>query len=171
MTTPTITDTDGASAAVSALLTGAVAGFAAVGALALLARAEGKGALQPINATSHWLHGEQAAACDRLDAGHTLTGLVTNYAAAVFWALPFELWRAWRRPSSTRALLRGACVTSAVAAAVDYGLTPKRFTPGWELVLSKRALAATYAVMALGLATGSGLAHTLLGRGDTRRLP
>jgi hypothetical protein len=44
---------------------------------------------------------------------------------------------------------------SAIAAAVDYIATPKRFTPGWEFVLSKRSMAATYAAMALGMAAGA----------------
>jgi hypothetical protein len=38
---------------------------------------------------------------------------------------------------------------------VDYEATPKRFTPGWELVLSKRSMAATYVAMALGLAAAA----------------
>jgi hypothetical protein len=46
-----------------------------------------------------------------------------------------------------------------VAAAVDYGATPTRFTPGWEFVLSKRSMAATYAAMALGLAAGALMAQ------------
>jgi len=148
-----------------ALVTGAVAGLAAAAALALLAKAEGKGALQPINATSHWLHGDKAAECDELDARHTLIGFVTNYAATVFWALPFEFWRARRRPPTASALLRGACMTSALAAAIDYGVTPKRLTPGWELVLSKRSLVVTYGVLALGLAAGTKLAQASVGRG------
>ena len=87
-----------------ALLTGTVACLASAAALALLARAEGKDALQPINATSHWLHGEKAAACDGLDARHTLIGFATHCASAVFWALPFEFWRARRRPTAAGAL-------------------------------------------------------------------
>jgi hypothetical protein len=142
-----------------AVVTGTVAGLASAAALALLARAEGKGTLRPINATSHWLHGERAAAHGELDATHTLVGLATHYASTVFWALPFEFWRARRRPRSAGMLLRGACLTSAVAAAVDYGITPKRLTPGWELVLGKRSLAATYGVLALGLLCGTTLAQ------------
>jgi len=46
-------------------------------------------------------------------------------------------------------------VMSVVAAAVDYGPTPKRFTPGWEFVLSKRGMAVAYAGLALGLAVGA----------------
>jgi hypothetical protein len=48
---------------------------------------------------------------------------------------------------------------SAIAAAVDYGITPKRAAPGWEEVLSKRSIGITYAVMALGLAAGALLAR------------
>ena len=149
---------------VSALVSGTVASLASAGALALLAKAEGKRALRPINATSHWLHGKKAGKRGDLDATHTLVGFATHYASAVFWALPFEFWRARRRPSSTGTLLRDACMTSAIAAAVDYGLTPERFTPGWELVLSKRSMVLTYGALALGLAVGAKLAQARIDR-------
>jgi hypothetical protein len=145
-------------------MTGAVASLASAAALALLAKAEGKGALQPINATSHWIHGERAASCRELDARHTLVGFATHYASAVFWALPFEFWRARRGPPTAGTLLRGACMTSAVAAAIDYGVTPKKFTPGWELVLSKRSVVVAYAALALGLVSGAKLAQAVVGR-------
>jgi hypothetical protein len=164
MDTRTNGHSDRTSPLVKALLTGTVACLASAAALALLARAEGKGALRPINATSHWLHGEKAAECDKPDAMHTLIGFATHYASAVFWALPFEYWRARRHPPSAGRLLRGACVTSAVAAAVDYGATPKRFTPGWELVLGKRSMVAAYGVLALGLALGTKFAQALVDR-------
>lgn len=164
METGTNTNGSRTRPAIRALVSGAVAGLASAAALALLAKAEGKGALQPINATSHWLHGDQAAECDDFDAGHTLVGLATHYASTVFWALPFEFWRARRCQPSAGTLLRGACMTSAVAAAVDYGVTPKRLTPGWELALSKRSLVAAYGVLALGLAAGTKLAQAVAGR-------
>ena len=148
---------------VSAVVTGAVASLASVAALALLARAEGKGPLQPINATSHWLHGDKAAQYDELDATHTLIGFVTHYASAVFWALPFEFWRAKRYAPATGTLLRGAGMTAAVAAGTDYSITPKRFTPGWELVLSRRSMVVTYAALALGLLCGTKLAQAIKG--------
>jgi hypothetical protein len=164
MNTRTNGHSDRSSPLLSALVTGTVASLASAATLALLAQAEGKGALRPINATSHWLHGEKAARCDELDGRHTLIGFATHYASAVFWAVPFEFWLARHRPSSAGTLLRDACMTSAVAAAVDYGVTPKRFTPGWELVLSKRSLVVTYGVLALGLAFGTKLAQALVGR-------
>ena len=55
-------------------------------------------------------------------------------------------------------------VMSAIAAAVDYTITPKRFTPRWEFVLSKRSMAVAYAAMDLGLAAGA-----LITQRDVRR--
>lgn len=144
---------------ISALVTGTVASVVSAAVLALLARTEGKGVLQPTNATSHWLHGANAAAHREFDAAHTLVGYTTHHASAVFWAVPFEAWLPARPPRSPGKLLRDACAMSAIAAAVDYGLTPKRFTPGWELVLSRRSLVATYGALALGLAAGAMLAR------------
>ena len=64
--------------------------------------------------------------------------------------MPFEIWLATRPPRTTTRLLRDACIMSAIAAGIDYGATPKRLTPGWELVLSRRSMGATYGAMALG---------------------
>ncbi len=133
----------------------AAATLTSMSALALLARAEGKGALQPINATSHWLNGRRAAEVRTADLAHTGTGAATHLAATFFWAVLFERWVAPRRPLPRLTLLRDAMLISAFAAGVDYLATPKRFTPGWEFVLSKRSMAAAYFAMALGLAAGS----------------
>ena len=138
-----------------ALISGTVASATSTVALALLARAEGKSALQPVNSTSHWMNGEQAAAFSKADFAHTAVGYATHHAATVFWAVFFERWIGMRRPVAALPLMRDALLMSAVAAAVDYGATPKRFTPGWELVLSKRSMAVAYAAMALGLAVGA----------------
>jgi hypothetical protein len=143
----------------SSLVTGTVASVVSTAALALLAKGEGKGALQPTNATSHWLHGEEAGRRRAPDAAHTAVGYATHHASALFWALPFQAWLAARPRRRPAELLRDACAMSAIAAAVDYGATPKRLTPGWELVLSKRSIAATYGAMALGLAAGAALAR------------
>ena len=143
----------------SILLSGAAAGVASTLALGLLARREGKGALQPVNATSHWLNGEGAASFKGADAIHTAVGLATHQAATFFWSALFEWWLPRRRPLRPLPMLGHAAAMSVVAAAVDYGATPKRFTPGWEFVLSKRSMAVAYAAMALGLAAGALLAQ------------
>ncbi len=138
-----------------AVVSGTVGSVTSTVALALLARAEGHAAPQPVNATSHWLHGDQAASARRMDLTHTAVGYATHHAATIFWAVLFERWLAPDRPLPATTLLARALGTSAIAAAVDYGPTPRRFTPGWELVLSKRAMAAAYAAMALGLTAGA----------------
>ncbi len=137
------------------LVSGTAASVASTAALAALARAENKHALQPVNATSHWLHGPQAASFPEADLGHTLVGYATHQAACLLWAALFEGWIARRPTHGSLFVLKRACAVSTLAALVDYRATPRRFTPGWELVLSRRSMAATYAAMALGLLAGT----------------
>ena len=142
----------------SAVITGTVASLVSTGALALLARAEGRRPLQPTNSTSHWLHGDAAGFTEHADAAHTGLGYLTHHLSAIFWALPFQIWLAARRgPRPTSHLVRDAAIMSAIAAIVDYGVVPRRLTPGWETVLSKRSIAAAYVALAAGLALGASL--------------
>ena len=136
----------------SVLASGTLATATSATALALVAVREGKGAAQPLNATSHWLYGREAAKFPRADVDHTPIGFATHYAATIFWATAFEAWLALRGRRGASAAALGAVGVAALAAAVDYTITPKRFTPGWEFVLSKRAMALAYAAMAIGLA-------------------
>ena len=138
-----------------AAFSGTVASVASAVALGLVARAEGKTPAQPLNATSHWLHGNRAAGFTGVDLGHTAVGYATHHAATIFWAVFFERWIAARPALSPAAVAQRALVLSAIAAATDYGPTPKRFTPGWEFVLSKRSMAVVYGAMAAGLAAGT----------------
>jgi hypothetical protein len=78
----------------SALVSGTVASLTMTAALALLARKEGKGALQPVNSTSHWLHGEQVGSYRGADIPHTAVGYGTHHASALLWAVIFEKWLA-----------------------------------------------------------------------------
>jgi hypothetical protein len=138
----------------AAVVSGSVASVSSSVGLALLARANGLPPWQPVNATSHWLHGDGAARFEGADLAHTAVGYATHHAATLFWAVIFEAWLGRRRPSAL-GMLQDAMAMSALAAAVDYGATPHRFTPGWELVLRKRDMAAAYVAMGLGLAAGS----------------
>lgn len=153
----------------SAAISGTVVSLATTAVLALLARNEGKGILQPTNSTSHWLHGEQAGSVRHGDVAHTLVGYGTHHASSVLWALFFESWLASRPPRPPLVMVRDALGTAAIAAAVDYGLVPRRLTPGWEAVLSKRSIAATFLVMAAGLAAGGMLSQELHRVQDDRR--
>jgi hypothetical protein len=73
-----------------AIISGSIANATLTVALALLARAEGKSALQPVNSTSHWMNGDQAALFRQADLAHTAVGYATHQAATVFWAVLFE---------------------------------------------------------------------------------
>ena len=140
------------------LISGLVGATTTTIALAVMAVREGKGAAQPLNATSHWLNGDSAALRSRVDVRHTGVGLGTHIAATVFWAAFFEAWLA-ARPAQDRLAAKAAAI-AILAATVDYTITPKRFTPGWELVMSKSAMAVAYTAMAGGFAASALLRST-----------
>ena len=136
------------------IVSGSVASVVSAAVLGLLARAEGAGALQPINATSHWLHGDEAGKQKGLDARHTGTGMLTHHGACVFWASLFETLRETAPYAGPQRIARDAMLVATLAAIVDYGLIPKRLTPGWEEPLPIRSVAGGFAGLALGLAMG-----------------
>jgi drug/metabolite transporter (DMT)-like permease len=69
--------------------------------------------------------------------------------ASLFWACAYELLR--RHPHKRPAAGDAAAVT-ALAAVVDYAVVPKRLRPGWEKVVSPRAIGVAYVAMAVALA-------------------
>ena len=109
-----------------------------------------------MNAVSHWAWGDADARRDGLSVKYTGVGALTHLAASTMWAFCFErLFTSRRRAVTWPRLLSESAAMSALACAVDYTITPKRFTPGFELRLSKRSLLATYVAFAGGLALGS----------------
>ena len=137
------------------LRSGALAAATSTAALALVAVLEGKGAAQPLNATSHWLNGDGAARRRDMDLKHTAIGLATHVGATVFWAAFFEAWLFARPPHNAADILQRASAIAVLAAAIDYTITPRRFTPGWEFVITKRSMALVYAAMAGGFAVSA----------------
>jgi hypothetical protein len=133
----------------STLLSGTVATVATTAILAGLAALRGHSPVLTTNATSHWFHGESAAGVVAHDLRHTATGFATHWAASLFWAAVFQ---GLRRLGPRRRPLSDALGVSAVAAAVDYGIVPKRLTPGWEMVVGPVSIGITYGVMAFALA-------------------
>lgn len=133
-----------------AVVSGATASLTSVAALAAASAAERGSAPQALNATSHWWHGDGAARVRRLDTAHTGTGYATHLVATIFWGCLYEAWQAARPSRHPAAPLARAAAVSALAATVDYTITPHRFTPGWELVITKRAMALVYVAMGLG---------------------
>ena len=132
------------------LVSGSLASLASALTLAAASRREGHSAPRPLNATSHWLHGDSAAACEGADWRHTGVGYATHHTATMLWAAFFEALRTYSSRSDAAAVVRDAAIASTTAAIVDYTITPHRLTPGWELALSKRSMALAYAAMAAG---------------------
>lgn len=117
-------------------------------ALPALSMAQGRGALAPINASSHWLW--PGAGRDGFHPAETGVGLATNLAAAAMWGGVMAL--ALRR---TRSPMATAAAVATGAALLDYGLLPRRLSPGWEKALPKGAVGAAFAAMAIGMLAGT----------------
>jgi hypothetical protein len=142
-----------------ALCEGAVSGsFASLFSAAYLAWAghrRGQPAA-PVNAVSHWFFGEPSLHEDRSSLKYTLTGYLTHHAAAIFWGvLHAKAWGAREQAKTPLPAVAGAATAAAVACFVDYQLTPKRLTPGFEHRLGRPEMANVYAFFALGLAVGT----------------
>jgi hypothetical protein len=136
----------------------ATAGIAAAVTSALVAylgKREAGSAAAPINATSHIAWGDESADIDGVDVKHTAVGALLHAGAMLMWSLVQELFasRLQKRTDVASNLLLGGA-TSAVAYVADYVVVPKRFTPGFELRLSKPSLAAVYVALAASLAAG-----------------
>ena len=130
---------------------GAIAGSCAsvLSALALLwaGRRQARAAITPVNAVSHWIWGDPALREHRPRLSHTLPGYAIHHGASVFWATASAAARDAARcapEASWPAACRRAAATSAVACWVDFQLTPRRFTPGFEHHLGHGALAGVY---------------------------
>jgi hypothetical protein len=110
----------------------------------------------PVNAVSHWFFGDRALRQDGASVKYTLTGYVTHHLAAIFWAvLHAKAWGARPQAKEPIPALAGAVTAASVACFVDYQLTPKRLTPGFEHRLGRPEMANVYAFFALGLALGT----------------
>jgi hypothetical protein len=141
------------AAAADALVSGSMASVASTAALAALGRLEAGSPFAATNATSRWVHGDRAALHDEPSARHTLVGYTIHHLASVFWATFYERWFGDRRDRrDAAAALGGGALVAAVACFVDYRLTPRRLQPGYELRLSRPALAVVYGAFAAGLA-------------------
>lgn len=143
-----------------ALREGAVTGTAgsvlSTIALAALGRQENGSMAAPINAASHWLWGDEALRKDGTSWRHTLTGALTQHAASVFWATAYAaLWGHRPEAKQLPAAVAGGIATSAAAYVIDYTITPKRFTPGYEHRLDGKGMLLVYGALAAGFALGA----------------
>lgn len=139
---------------------GVGAALGSVAAISLLAKAEEKPALAPVNASSHWLCGDEEASNSGFAPGPTSVGTATNLGAGMMWGglLGAHLQRKHRKRHE---IVRDGIVMGAIASLLDYGLLPRRLSPGWELALSARAVVLGMAGMTGGAILGGLLAREL----------
>jgi hypothetical protein len=139
-----------------ALVSGTLASVLSTGTLAWLGQRRLGKPFAPTNATSHWLWGdEESFNAVEPSLRHTAVGYATHHASAFMWALFYHRWLAAERDRKPATILRDAALVSAVAACVDYGLVPKRLTPGFEAHLSRGSMVGVFAAIAAGLAVGA----------------
>ena len=131
-------------------LAGSLASLLSAAALVVCGQRREREPAAPVNAISHWVWGDAALEKDRPTLRHTALGYLIHHGASLFWSTLHT--RAWGPPGTH--VLPKAAATAATAAFVDYNLTPRRFTPGFEHRLTKPQLAAVYVCFALGLAIG-----------------
>ena len=136
-------------------VSGSIASVLSAAYLAWAGRRRGTPAA-PLNAVSHWFFGDKALREDDPSALYTLTGYLTHHGASIFWGtLHAKAWGADQAHKEPLPALAGAAAASAVACFVDYQLTPKRLTPGFEHRLGKPEMANVYVCFAVGLAVGT----------------
>ena len=137
------------------LVSGSLAALLSAAYLAWAGHRRGQPAA-PVNAISHWLFGDRSLRQDASSLKYTLTGYVTHHLAAIFWGvLHAKAWGARAPAKEPIPALAGAVTAATVACIVDYQLTPKRLTPGFEHRLGRPEMANVYAFFALGLAIGT----------------
>jgi hypothetical protein len=137
------------------LVSGTCAALFSAGYLALAGWRRGETAA-PLNAVSHWFFGDRSLHADEPSLMYTLSGYLTHHAASVFWGvLHAKAWGGREQAKQPLPAIAGAVAAAGVANFVDYQLTPKRLTPGFEHRLGKPEMLNVYACFALGLAVGS----------------
>jgi hypothetical protein len=145
---------------------GTAAGLLSSVVLAAVGKRQAGSMAAPVNAASHWLWGDRALHEDRATVRHTGLGLLTQHAAAIFWAALYAALYGHRAEAKRLPdAIAGGIATSAAAYLIDYTITPKRFTPGYEHRLDGKGMLAVYGALAVGFALGAyALGHMRSGK-------
>ena len=144
------------------------ASAATTAVVSLCGQAESGNPIAPLNAISHILWGDEAAAQDDASINYTAVGVALNTAAVASWAGIYEATfgpRA-RRGDATAGLVGGAVIAAAAYVTDDY-IVPRRFTPGFEKRLSPASMLAVYTTLALSLPVASIVDGMQTGNGST----
>jgi hypothetical protein len=141
---------------VDGIVIGSAASILSSCALILLGRRENGSAFAPTNAISHWLWRDRAFRKNGFSLRYTVAGYLIHHAMSIFWGTIHACVHVRSKTAETpAAALAGGMTTSAVACFVDYQLTPRRLTPGFEERLSKPAMTGVYLAFGAGLAIAS----------------
>ena len=130
---------------------GSLSGLAVAAVAAWRARLRGQSGWRPINGFSHMLWGPKAAVQQRFTARYTGTGLLLNALACGFWAWTYDVLCRTRPAGSYLPLAGAGIAVAALAYVTDYYVVPRRFTPGFEMSLSRRDFPWLYGALAAGL--------------------
>jgi hypothetical protein len=139
---------------------GAVASLLSAAVLALASKREAGSPYACLNATSHWIWGDDAAGHQGPSLRYTGAGYLIHHAASCFWGVLYERSlgeRVDRLSPSSR--IAAGLTAATIACVVDYRVVPRRLSPGFELRLSKPAITAGYLAFGFGLAV-AGIART-----------
>jgi hypothetical protein len=108
-----------------------------------------------LNAVSHILWGRRAARQNNWSVRYTVSGILLNQLACLFWSGCMEaLWPARRMRQSRQGVPR-AMFIALIAYIVDYHVIPKRCTPGFELLFPRAWYPSLYAGLAASLWAGA----------------
>jgi hypothetical protein len=135
------------------VVSGGIAAAVSAVALAVAGQRHNGSPFAPVNAISHWIWGDEAAAHDGPSMRYSLHGYAIHQGASTMWASLYEKWLGDAAEKGQVAIpLCGGLAVSALACLVDYRLTPHRLQPGYEMRLPKKSLALVYAAFGVGLA-------------------
>ena len=145
------------SVVADAAVSGSAASILSAAVLSTLSKVQEGSAAGGLNAPSQWVWGRQAGYSREPSMRQTALGFAIHHATSVFWATFYEHFFGRTRNNRTDRIPTGQIVLEAVGMAtaayvVDYGLTPKRFQPGFEKHVSPGGMVAIYAAFAAGLA-------------------
>lgn len=135
------------------------AGLASALVAMLFSRAENRHAARPLNAIAHIADGGSPPARDGHLHRNTALGFATHMAASVWWAVFFEALFGERARHSARGAMAGGASIAGAAYVVDYHVVSKRFRPGFERYLSRPAMLALYASLAVAFAATARLSR------------
>ncbi len=143
---------------------GTIASLLSAAVLAEASRRETGSPYACLNATSHWIWGDEAARQQAPTLGHSAAGYLIHHAASCFWGVLYErVVGEWTDRLPPAGKVAAGLTAAGFACLLDYRLVPHRLSPGFELRLSRRSIAAGYVAFGLGLALAG------MGRAEQRR--